>query len=69
MELFFTLMLVWAIVWFATRKTSSRSHSKRDYERERIGQSNRRFWQKERERNKRFKDGVYDMLWGSNNTL
>lgn len=69
MEFFFTLMLAWAIVYLATRKGSSRTRSNSGYERERIRRSNRRFWQEERKRNKKFKDGLYDMLWGSNKTL
>lgn len=70
MEGFFTLMLVWFIVYLGTRDSrKSHNHSMSDYEKQRIRESNRRFWKKEKEDSKRFKDLLYDTFWGSNKTL
>lgn len=68
MEGFFTLMLAWFIVYLATRKGSNRRGMNR-YEKDRIRRSNKQFIETEKSRNKKIKDEMYNLLWGSNKTL
>lgn len=68
MEAFFTLMLAWLIVYLATRKKDS--HRTMDqYEKERIRRANKKFIEEEKLLNKKIKDELYDLLWGSNKSL
>lgn len=68
MEGFFTLMLAWLIVYLATRKGSKR-RGMNQYEKDRIRRSNKRFVETEKSRNKKIKDEMYNLLWGSNKSL
>lgn len=68
MEGFFTLILAWFIVYLATRKGGSR-RGVNPYEKDRIRRSNKRFIQTEKSRNKKIKDEMYNLLWGSNKSL
>ena len=68
MEAFFTLMLTWLIVYLATRKKDSR-RTMDQYEKERIRRANKKFIEEEKLINKKIKDELYDLLWGSNKSL
>ena len=68
MEAFFTLMLTWLIVYLATRKKDSR-RTMDQYEKERIRRANKKFIEEEKLLNKKIKDELYDLLWGSNKSL
>ena len=68
MEAFFTLIVTWLIVYLATRKKDS--HRAMDqYEKERIRRANKKFIEEEKLLNKKIKDVLYDLLWGSNKGL
>lgn len=68
MEAFFTLMLVWMIVYLATRKSSSR-RGMSQYEKDRIRHANKRFIEEEKQQNRKIKKELYNLLWGSNKYL
>ena len=68
MEAFLTLMVAWLIVFLATRKSSSRREMSQ-YEKDRIRRANKRFIEEERQQNRKIKNALYDLLWGSNKSL
>ncbi len=68
MEAFLTLMVAWLIVFLATRKSSSR-RGMSQYEKGRIRRANKRFIEEERQQNRKIKNALYDLLWGSNKSL
>lgn len=68
MEAFLTLMVAWLIVFLATRKSSSRRRMSQ-YEKDRIRRANKRFIEEERLQNRKIKNALYDLLWGSNKSL
>ena len=68
MEAFLTLMVAWLIVFLATRKCSSR-RGMSQYEKDRIRRANKRFIEEERQQNRKIKNALYDLLWGSNKSL
>lgn len=68
MEAFLTLMVAWLIVFLATRKSSSR-RGMSQYEKDRIRRANKRFFEEERQQNRKIKNALYDLLWGSNKSL
>ncbi len=68
MEAFLTLMVAWLIVFLATRKSSSR-RGMGQYEKDRIRRANKRFIEEERQQNRKIKNALYDLLWGSNKSL
>ena len=68
MEAFLTLMIAWLIVFLATRKSSNR-RGMSQYEKDRIQRANKRFVEEERQQNRKIKNALYDLLWGSNKIL
>jgi hypothetical protein len=68
MEAFLTLMVAWLIVFLATRKSSSH-RGMSQYEKDRIRRANKRFIEEERQQNRKIKNALYDLLWGSNKSL
>lgn len=68
MEAFLTLMVAWLIVFLATRKSSSR-RGMSQYEKDRIRRANKRFIEEERQQNRKIKNALYELLWGSNKSL
>lgn len=68
MEAFLTLMVAWLIVFLATRKSSNR-RGMSQYEKDRIRRANKRFIEEERQQNRKIKNALYDLLWGSNKSL
>lgn len=39
------------------------------YEKDRIRRANKRFIEEERQQNRKIKNALYDLLWGSNKSL
>lgn len=68
MEAFLTLMVAWLIVFLATHKSSNR-RGMCQYEKDRIRRANKRFIEEERQQNRKIKNALYDLLWGSNKSL
>lgn len=68
MEAFLTLMVAWLIVFLATRKSSNR-RGMSQYEKDRIHRANKRFIEEERLQNRKIKNALYDLLWGTNKSL
>ena len=68
MEGFLALMVAWLIVYLATRK-SSRRRGMSQYEKDRIRRANKRLIEEEKRRNKKIRNALYDLLWGSNKSL
>lgn len=68
LEGFFTLMLVWLVVYLATRKGHSR-RAMSQYEKDRIRRSNKSFVEQEKLRSRKMKQGLRDLFWGSSKSL
>ena len=68
MEAFLTLMIAWLIVFLATRKSNNRRVMSQ-YEKDRIRRANKRFIEEERQQNRKIKNALYDLLWGTNKSL
>ena len=68
MEGFLALMVAWLIVYLATRKSSHR-RGMSQYEKDRIRRANKRLIEEEKQRNKKIRNALYDLLWGSNKSL